>query len=177
MRKTLNFRRPRRSEKFVVGKSVDFSSEEKSQPFTAVDKIRTEIGSQELKRREFLKLSAIIAGGALGTIVLESSLKPLALMPKATGQLLGRSKKGSTAMGLIEPIEVSVPTILDPLSIPMFENQLTAPPPVYAPKVVTSQGRVIRHEIHSGHGQFYAANPSPLDESTHPGLGLWRHSR
>ena len=28
----------------------------------------------------------------------------------------------------------------------MFENQLTAPPPVYEPKIVTSQGKVIRHE-------------------------------
>jgi len=28
----------------------------------------------------------------------------------------------------------------------MFENQLTSPPPVYAPKVVTCQGKVIRHE-------------------------------
>ena len=49
-------------------------------------------------------------------------------------------------MALVEPIDVSVPAILDPLSIPMFENQLTAPPPVYAPKVMTSQGKVIRHE-------------------------------
>ena len=173
----MNFRRSRRSEKSVAGKSVDFSSEEKSQSFTAVDKIRTEIGSQELKRREFLKLSAMMAGGALATIVLESSLKPLALIPKATDQLLARSKKGSTEMGLIEPIEVSVPTILDPLSIPMFENQLTAPPPVYAPKVVTSQGRVIRHEYTVAMASFTRANPSPLDESTHPGLGLWRHSQ
>ena len=40
----------------------------------------------------------------------------------------------------------SEPSILDPLSIPMFENQLIAPPPVYAPNAVTSQGKVIRHE-------------------------------
>jgi FtsP/CotA-like multicopper oxidase with cupredoxin domain len=54
------------------------------------------------------------------------------------------SKTTSTEM--VEPIDASVPTILDPLSIPMFENQLSAPPPVYAPKVVYSQGKVIRHE-------------------------------
>ena len=146
MRKILNFCRSRRSEKCVTGKSVDLSSEDKSLSFTAVDKVGIEVGSQELKRREFLKLSAMIAGGGLATIVLESSLKPLTLIPKAAGQLLVGSKKGNTAMALVEPIEVSVPAILDPLSIPMFENQLTAPPPVYAPKVVTSQGKVIRHE-------------------------------
>jgi hypothetical protein len=43
---------------------VDLGSEEKPQSFTTDAKIKTEIVSQELKRREFLKLSAVIAGGA-----------------------------------------------------------------------------------------------------------------
>ena len=54
-------------------------------------KLRLEVGSQELKRREFLKLSAMIAGGGLAAIVLESSLKSLNLIPKASGQLLLKS--------------------------------------------------------------------------------------
>jgi spore coat protein A len=56
---------------------------------------------------------------------------------------------------LIFPIASSVfasptqaaPAILDPLSIPKFENQLTGPPPVYVPTVVKdSNGNVVRYE-------------------------------
>jgi len=140
----LNFSQSRRSKKCETGKSVDLNSEDKSLSFTAVDKVGVGVSSQELKRREFLKLSAMVAGGGLAAIVLGSSLKPLNLIPNVAGQLLGGSK--GTALGLVEPLEVSGSAILDPLSIPMFENQLTGPPPVYAPKVITSQGKVIRHE-------------------------------
>jgi len=146
MGRSWNFCRLRRNQKCTVDKSADLSSEDKSKPLMVPDKAGIEISSQELKRREFLKLSAMMAGGGLAAIILESSLKPLNLVPNASGQFVVGSKRGMIGMGLVEPIDVSAPAILDPLSIPMFENQLTAPPPVYTPKIVTSQGKVIRHE-------------------------------
>ena len=36
--------------------------------------------------------------------------------------------------------------LLDPLTIPKYENQLIGPPPVYVPTVVMNDGKVIRHE-------------------------------
>ncbi len=109
-------------------------------------KVEKQNENKELKRRDFIKLSAVIAGGALASIALESPLKSLLLVPTASGQLLGGSKKGTLEMDIHTPVATSVPTVLDPLSIPMFENQLMGPPPVYSPKVVTSGGNVIRHE-------------------------------
>lgn len=131
---------------------MDLSSEDKSLFFTGVDKVGVGVSSQEQKRREFLKLSAMVVGGGLAAIALGGSLKPLNLIPNVAGQLLGGSK--GAALGLVEPLEVSGSAILDPLSIPMFENQLAGPPPVYAPKVVTIQGKVIRHEYTVAMGSF-----------------------
>ncbi len=146
MGKTFSLSRSRQSKKCLTDKSEDNSSEDKAPSSTPVDKAEVKPVSRELKRREFLKLSALIAGGALATVVLESSLKPMTVIPKATNQLLQRSKNRAAEMALVVPMDVSVPAILDPLAIPLFENQLTAPPPVYAPKIVTSGGKVIRHE-------------------------------
>jgi spore coat protein A len=39
-----------------------------------------------------------------------------------------------------------VPALLDPLSIPKFENQLTGPPPVFEPTVVMDDGKVVRYD-------------------------------
>jgi spore coat protein A, manganese oxidase len=49
----------------------------------------------------------------------------------------------SPAFALPVPSELG---ILDPFSIPKFENQLTGPPPVYVPTVVTDGGKVIRYD-------------------------------
>ena len=146
MGKKWNFSQSRRIVKSETDKSEDLGSEEKPLALMVPDKAVMELRSEELKRREFLKLSAMIAGGGLAAIVLESSLKSLNLIPNVAGQLFWGPKNEGVQMALVEPVEVSAPTILDPLSIPLFENQLTGPPPVYAPKVVTSQGKVIRHE-------------------------------
>jgi spore coat protein A len=146
MRKKLNFGPLRRNKKCVAGKTLDLTSENKSLSIGAVDKVEHGVGSKELQRRDFMKLSAVIAGGALATIVLESSLKHLSLIPAAAAQLVDVSKNGKVEVSLVTPMAVSVPDILDPLSIPVFENQLTGPPPVYYPKVITSSGEVIRHE-------------------------------
>ncbi len=127
-----NFCRSRRNKNFVNEKSVSSASN---------DKIGLEVGAHELKRRDFVKLSALMAGGALATIALDGYLKPLTLISTAMNQ----PQPTTIKTGLIQPIAVSDSTLLDPLSIPMFENQLTAPP-VYVPKVVTSQGKVVRHE-------------------------------
>jgi len=144
MGKLSNFCR-RRSERQTV-KAANFSSKTKSLPPQTANKVTVETGSQELKRREFLKLSAMVAGGGLAAVIMEGYLKPLDLMAGAKAQFFEGQQKGNLEVGLVEPIEVSVPALLDTLSIPKFENQLTGPPPVYAPKVITSQGKVIRHE-------------------------------
>ena len=126
-----------KNKKNVESKSVDSAT---------VDSVLSEVGSHKLKRRDFMKLSALLAGGALATVVLEGSLNPLSLLPKATDQLLLGQRKGISQLGLVETLAVSNTGSLDPLSIPKFENQLTAPPPVYDPKVITNQGKVVRHE-------------------------------
>ena len=59
----------------------------------AVDKIRSEVSSRKMKRRDFMKLSALMAGGALATVVLDGSLKSLYLIPKSTDQLVVGSQK------------------------------------------------------------------------------------
>jgi len=46
-----------------------------------------------------MKLSALVAGGALAAAVLEGSLNPSSLVPKVTGQLVLASK-----IGLVEPL-------------------------------------------------------------------------
>ncbi len=40
----------------------------------------------------------------------------------------------------------ATPTLLDPFAIPKYVNQLTGPPPVYVPTVVTFKGQVVRYE-------------------------------
>ena len=127
-----NFCRSRQNKKFLNEKSVHVPT----------DKTGFEVAGHELKRRDFMRLSAVMAGGTLATIALESYLKPLNLVAAATSQ----SQLAKTKTGLVQPIAVSGSALLDPSSIPMFENQLTSPPPVYVPKVVTAQGNVIRHE-------------------------------
>ncbi len=127
-----NFRRSHQNKKLLNGKSAHISA----------DKTGLEINPHELKRRDFMKLSALMAGGTLATIALESYLKPFNLITTAAG----RPQLANIKTGVVQPIAVSGSALLDPLSIPMFENQLTSPPPVYVPKVVTAQGNVIRHE-------------------------------
>lgn len=146
MHKKLNFRRSRQSEKGVNRKSVDHSPEDKPHSIETIDKVGMQGGRKELKRRDFMKLSAVIAGGALVTFVLESSLTPLSLLPTAKGQPVNTSKNDRSEMALVTPIDLSASNVLDPLNIPKFENQLAGPPPVYDPKVITSGGKVIRHE-------------------------------
>ena len=177
MGKKWNFSQSRRSVKSETDKSENLSSEEKSLALMVPDKAVMELRSEELKRREFLKLSAMIAGGGLAAIVLESSLKSLNLIPNVAGQLFVVPKKEGLEMALVEPIEVSAPAILDPLSIPMFENQLTGPPPVYAPKVVTSQGKVIRHEYTVAMASFTQQILPPSMNLLTTSLGLRRRSK
>jgi FtsP/CotA-like multicopper oxidase with cupredoxin domain len=141
-----NFYKRRRSEKDVTRKSITPNPESKSLSSTALIKVGAEFDGKELNRREFLKLSAIATGGLLTAVVLESHLKPLTSMPKAVDQLLERSEKKRTEMGPVEVLAASTITALDPSSIPQFENQLTSPPPVYQPEVVTSEGKVIQHD-------------------------------
>ena len=127
------FYRSQHRKKFVQNKSSD-------------SMVNPEVGNNKLKRRDFMKLSAIVAGGTLASAVLESSLNPLSLIPKLTDQLLLGPKQGHLIQGVVNPLAISDSNNLDPLIIPMFENQLTAPPPVYDPTVVTSSGKVIRNE-------------------------------
>ncbi len=143
MGKLKNFRGQHQKEK--SGKSADLRPEHNLPSPSAVNNVEAKVVRHEFDRREFLKLSAMMAGGGLATIFLEDPLKSLNLMPKAAGQILLKSN-GNVEMGLVEPLELSTLALLDPTSIPLFENQLTAPPPVYAPKAVTSQGKVIRQE-------------------------------
>jgi spore coat protein A, manganese oxidase len=105
-----------------------------------------EVGKRELKRRDFLKLSALVAGGAFATTVLESSLKPFLLIKTVSGQLRLDPKNERLPIELAEHSIALTSNSLDPLSIPMFENQLNSPPPVYDPKVVSDGGKVVRHE-------------------------------
>ncbi len=37
-------------------------------------------------------------------------------------------------------------SLIDPLTIPKWENQLAAPPPVYQPTIITENGKVVRYE-------------------------------
>ena len=129
-------RRSQQNKKRVKSKSFD----------STTDDVGPDFGRRELKRRDFMKLSALLAGGALATAVLEVSLKPLSIIPQVTNQLLLAPRKGSLQFGLVETLAVSNTSSLNPLNIPKFENQLTAPPPVYDPKVITSNGKVVRHE-------------------------------
>ena len=108
--------------------------------------VGVEAGSEGLNRRKFLILSGIAVGGGLATVFMPNPIKPLIFISKATGQLLQPSPQGITPTGLVNSVDASALTILDPLSIPKFENQLAAPPPVFQPKLVTSSGKVIRHE-------------------------------
>lgn len=96
--------------------------------------------NQGLLRRDFLKLSALAASGGLAGIVFASYLEPAEFV----GALLNQPKQ-INPMAMVNAVDPSA-NILDPLSIPKFENQLTTPPPVYQPTVITSQGTVIRHE-------------------------------
>lgn len=106
------------------------------------------VASQGLGRREFLKLSALAAGGGLATSVLGSYVETVGILVRGTGTPLNQHSQANT-MAMTTPIDSSV-DILDPLSIPKFENQLTAPPPVFQPNVVTSHGTVIRYEYNVG---------------------------
>lgn len=94
MGKLTNFSRPQRSEKLKAEKSVDLS-EGKSLSSKASDKVKPKAEGQEIKRREFLKLSAMMAGGGLAAIILEGPLKPLTSLPKAS-QILGGSQRGAS---------------------------------------------------------------------------------
>ena len=100
--------------------------------------------NKRLDRREFLKISALAAGGGLTTLFLERSLKPLTFIPKATGHnLYVQNKRNSKTQLLASASPVS---ILDPTSIPKFENQLSAPPPVYQPTIIGAPGRVTQND-------------------------------
>jgi FtsP/CotA-like multicopper oxidase with cupredoxin domain len=132
-------------DKLLSKKSPNLCDGDKSQTST-VDNDTIKIADKELKRRDFLKLSVVIAGGAIATIALESYLHPLSLIPTASGQLINGSKKGNVEKLDVHSTTLSAPSILSSLSIPMFENQLSGPPPVYDPKVITNNGKVIRHE-------------------------------
>ena len=154
MPKILKCRRSRRNKTCLTDKSADSSIKYKSQSLRTDDKAGLEVSNQKTNRREFLKLSALMMGGGIAAVVLESSLKPLISMSKAAGQLAREPAKGITEMAMVEPVAASVPTMVDPLSIPKFENQLTAPPPVYGPSIVTSQGKVTMHEYTVGMASF-----------------------
>jgi FtsP/CotA-like multicopper oxidase with cupredoxin domain len=139
------FHRFQRSGKCVIEKPIDASSENKIVSFPSANKVGPEVAGRALNRRDFLKLSAMVAGGGVAAVILESSLNPLTQMPKMTDQVFA-SNRGIREMTMVELAQASAATVLDSTTIPLFENQLTAPPPVYAPKVVTSQGKVIRNE-------------------------------
>ena len=63
----------------------------------------------------------------------------------------------------------SEPTILDPLTIPKWTNQLYTHIPVYIPKNVTdSQGNVIRQEYAVGVSEFYQQMLPTVDSNGNP---------
>jgi hypothetical protein len=99
------------------------STKSKSVDSTTIHKVDPKVGGNELKRRDFMKLSALAAGAALATVVLEGSLKPLSLIPKTTNQLLFAPRKDNLQMNLVESLTISNINGLNPLSIPKFENQ------------------------------------------------------
>ena len=101
--------------------------------------------NEEMTRRKFLVLSTLAAGGGIAAIFLANSLQPLLLASKAS-RLIGMPRFQSALTGLITPVEESLFSTLDPTTIPQFENQLTAPPPVYQPTIVTIAGKVTRHD-------------------------------
>ncbi len=107
---------------------------------------RRTVSSQGLERREFLKLTALAAGGGLAAVFLSGALKPLGFVSKATNQLLEAPGQVTPRIGLMVPVADSALTVLDPTTIPKFENELVGPPPVFQPNVVTNQGKVIRHD-------------------------------
>ena len=145
MNTQLSFRRVR-SKGQTTNEKADLGSEHETVSSQKIKETELAVGNQELNRREFLKLSAIAASGGLATILFLNSLNHLAFASKATNQLLAKPKQLSPQIRLMEHVGTSGPSILDPLSIPQFENQLTGPPPVYQAQVVTSQGKVIRHD-------------------------------
>lgn len=104
------------------------------------------VSCQVLERREFLKLTALAAGGGLAAFFLSDTLKPLGFVSKATNQLLEAPGQATQRMGLMATVADSTLTVLDPTTIPKFENELVGPPPVFQPNVVTNQGKVIRHD-------------------------------
>ncbi|MGA2680373.1 MAG: multicopper oxidase domain-containing protein [Candidatus Bathyarchaeia archaeon] len=137
------------SRSFQIKKQKDsdpafLNSGNKPVPSPTTNEARITLSDQGLNRREFLKLTAITAGGGLATLFLSNSLKPLAFVPKVANQLLEQPRQ--TKIGLMATVAASVSSLLDPMSIPKFENQLVSPPPIYQPNVVTSQGKVIRHD-------------------------------
>ena len=92
---------------------------------------RRTVSSQGLERREFLKLTALAAGGGLAAVFLSGALKPLGFVSKATNQLLEAPGQVTPRIGLMVPVADSALTVLDPTTIPKFENELVGPPPCF----------------------------------------------
>jgi len=138
----LSFRRTRSKEQ-AANKKSDLGSEQEPMPSQKTREAELVAEDQELNRRKFLKLSAVAASGGLATILFLNSMNHLAVASNAMNQILGMPKP---QIRLLEHVGTSGPSILDPQSIPQFENQLTGPPPVYQAQVVTSQGKAIRHD-------------------------------
>jgi len=77
------------------------------------------------------------------------------------------------SMASVDPVFAvpPAPVLLDPKTIPKFVNQLTGPPPVYAPTVVTDKktGQVLSHDYTVDASQFtQQILPPPL-----PGATVW----
>ncbi len=113
--------------------------------FPLNDKVLSQTYDQSKNRREFLKLTAI-AGGSLAAIAIANPLKPINVMSTAVDQLLEKPPETGIELRLVEALNPPVPAILDPATIPKFENQLIAPPPVYQPNVVITREGILQHE-------------------------------
>jgi FtsP/CotA-like multicopper oxidase with cupredoxin domain len=133
------------SKKRAADEPADSKLESKQIPPSIPNDPILTVGDKGLNRREFLKLTAIAAGGGLATIFLSNSLKSLAFASTSTNQFLEPRKP------VIVPLEShgtgsTGASILDPVSIPLFENQIVGPPPVFQPQVITKNGQVARHD-------------------------------
>ena len=79
-------------------------------------------------------------------IAIANPLKPINVMSSTVTQLLEKPKKTGIELRLVEALNPPVAAILDPATIPKFENQLNAPPPAYEPNAVITREGILQHE-------------------------------
>ena len=115
-------------------------------PCTSNKKVGVKADNQLHNRRKFLKVTALAAGGSLTSVILAGYLKPFSLISTTLDQVFDKSKETRTKQVFADASNNVVPTIMNPLNIPKFENQLSGPPPVYKPNALFTRGGLLQHE-------------------------------